>query len=836
MTAANPKQSLFRRALRWAVRIAAFTGLLSVIAGVAGWWWLERTILSTLPTDLSAYRTYRPPSAVQVFDPSGKKIDEFYLERRVWVPIAEVPPVVWQAFIAAEDRRFMEHPGVDLLGIARAFVTNLQAGRDVQGASTITQQLVKNLIVGKERSYERKIREAVLAYRLEQELDKTRILELYINYIALGSGNAGVEAAAQDYFGVSARDLDAGQAALLAGLVPAPSRYSPRNDPETAGTRRELVLGQMVEMGFLAPDEANRYAADPVIIPRRSGIEVGIDAAYRTMVRREVRRLLGNELPYAEGLRVEVAYDAAAQQVADEAIREAVRQVEARQGRRGALRHVPRDQIAGWTLRAHGLGTRADGDHTAYVPPAPGACFEAIYADEQGLDGLVAGPFRFRLADTERQALVRSADPEVRPRTLAAAATIGDVYAVCAGADGEPVRLRDRPWPEGSAVVLENATGRVLAVVGGWEVGLEDFVRATQARRQPGSSFKPYVYATALLAGHTQTDTVLDAPISLPGATGPWRPRNYAGTYAGPLSMRRALAKSLNTVSVRLILESGVSRVIDTARAMGVRSPLRADPTLALGSSEVTPLDQAVGYMTIARMGSATDPVYIDRLRDVDGQLLGEAGTDVIVDGEAVARLPGGAGRRALPPGVAYELADMLREVVRGGTGRKAWNPDFDRAGKTGTTNGYVDAWFVGFTPRYTVAVWIGTDGTQSLGEGETGGKAALPAWLTIVEALPHAAGERMPVPDEAMLVPWEGAWIGLPRGAVGAKLLAAEAVTAAPLPAWPDGRERRPAIPLPRVAAKKKVVVEIEEPPTQEVSPSATAPDEAPLPDGTLD
>jgi penicillin-binding protein 1A len=261
---------------------------------------------------------------------------------------------------------------------------------------------------------------------------------------------------------------------------------------------------------------------------------------------------------------------------------------------------------------------------------------------------------------------------------------------------------------------------------------------------------------------------VLDGPISLPAGNGKiWSPQNYEGGFAGLVPMRQALAKSLNTVAVRLTLESGPDEVARLARTMGVRSPIRADPTIALGSSEVTPMDQALGFATIARMGVPMDPVYIERLVDFKGQELGRAGGAIVLEGQTLGALPGGAKARVLPSGIAYELADMLREVVRAGTGRKAWKPGFDRAGKTGTTNDFVDAWFVGFTPRYTVAVWIGSDTTASLGDKETGGKAALPAWLAIVEALPHEEGERFPLPDDVALVETAGSWAGIPRGAI---------------------------------------------------------------------
>ncbi len=796
MSNSTTQHGFLRRTLVRVVRVLVVVIVLSGILAASAYSWLAQNILSTLPSDLSAYRSYRPPTACRVFAADGTKIDQFYVERRVWVPIDELDPWTWQAFIAAEDRRFLEHPGVDLQGIARALWINYTTGRDAQGASTITQQLVKNLIVGKERTYTRKLKEAILAWRLEQEMSKEELLELYINYVALGSGNYGVEAAAQDYFGVSARDIDAGQAALLAGLVPAPSRYSPRAEPETAARRREIVLGTMVAQKFLRADEIAPFLDDPVLVERGTRSTTRA-AAYATQVRREVRRLLGEQLPFDIGLQVHTPLDLAVQTTAEAAVREALEKLQERQGRRGAIRLLEPEQWEPFLRRAPGLRIVAG---EAEFPEVD-ACFEALVGPDGDLGDLRAASWHFALQTEDRALRVRDPRPESRPRTLAESVREGDILNVClvsgAATDGgheegsgtrPQVRLDSRPWAEGAAVVLENRTGRIVALVGGYHAGLEGFIRATQARRQPGSSFKPYVYATALLGGQTQIDTVLDAPIALPGATGVWSPKNYTGDYAGPLPMRRALAKSLNTVAVRLILEAGATRVAETAKAMGVASPLRADPTLALGSSEVTPMDQALGYATIARMGVNVEPVYIDRVEDADERALANAGEPIRIKGETVALLPGSAGQQVLPPGVAYELADMLREVVQSGTARKARKPGFDRAGKTGTTNDFVDAWFVGFTPRHTIAVWVGTDGTTSLGDEETGGKSALPAWIRIAEALPEVEGERMPLPSEAILIPWEGQWVGLPRGAVPAHALPGPrlATDDAPLPDFP--------------------------------------------------
>lgn len=741
----------------------------TLVAGSAAvataWGWLDRAVLSELPADLEDLRNFRPLTAVQILDRDGEPFDSFYLERRYWVSIDELPDHVWQAFLAAEDQHFFEHPGVDLTGILRALASNLRSGESRQGGSTLTQQLVKNLLLTPERSYERKLKEAVLAWRLERGLTKREILQLYLNFVFLGSGNHGVEAAARDYFGVSAKDLDPGEAALLAGLVPAPSRYTPRKSPELARWRRSLVLGRMVDEGYIDPLDAIDYEDAPVLRAgsRGAGEHKGDATAYATTVRREIRRLFGPEEPFARGLRVLTPYDAGVQRKAIEATEAAVAQHLARQGPRAVV----------------------DRAYEGSPPPDPvDACFVAQVPAGRDLSALRTATRRFVLEPRDRGARVfDERDGVAKP--LSAQLRGGELVGVCREGDGEAVALDRAAWSESAAVVIENATGRIVALTGGADVTMEGFVRATQARRQPGSSFKPYVYAAALDAGRTQVDTVLDGPLFLPAGGGrTWSPKNYGGGFAGPVPLRRAMASSLNTVAVRLALEVGPTQIAHVARSFGVRTPLRTDLTMALGSSEVTPLDQAVGYATIARMGVPVEPVFLDRVEDGDGRVLASAGGALhLADGTEVA-LPGRPGRRALDAGVAYELLDVMREVVRGGTARRAYVEGYDRAGKTGTTNDNVDAWFVGMTPLYTVAVWVGTDGTGSLGESETGGRAALPAWIAIVEALPDQQGLVFPVPDDAVRVQAAGfGLLGFERGRVPASVLPVARPGPGPLP-----------------------------------------------------
>jgi penicillin-binding protein 1A len=750
---------------------AVTTSLLGTLIGTsalvaAAWGWFDQAILSDLPADLGDLRNFRPLTACEIAEQGGVVIDSFYLERRFWVDLDTLPDHVWQSFIAAEDQHFFEHPGIDLLGITRAAIANFRAGSSAQGGSTLTQQLVKNLLLTPEKSYVRKLKEIVLSWRLERELTKREILQLYINFVFLGAGNYGVEAAARDYFGRPAKDLDPGEAALLAGLVPAPSRYSPRRDADIAKWRRSLVLGRMVDEGWIDPVDAITYDDAPVITAERGGGEVLGDAtAFVTMVRREIRRLFGPDEPFTRGMRIGTGYDPAVQHAAVEATEKARIDHLERQGPRAVL----------------------DREYRGEVPPDPvDACFVARVPRGKDLAKLETATRTWVLRPSDRWANVFD-ERNAMARPLSGQVWGGELLAVCRDGDADAVVLDRRPWAQAAAVVVENATGRIVAITGGSDVTLEGFVRGAQARRQPGSSFKPYVYGSALAHGRTQLDTVIDAPLFLPAGGGKvWSPKNYGGGFAGAVSLRRAMASSLNTVAVRLALEVGPAEIARIAKGLGVKTPLRTDLTMALGSSEVTPLDQAMGYAAIARLGVPVEPVWITRVENGRGDLLGEAGGPMLLEGGTTRILPGAPGARVLPSGVAYELLDVLREVVHGGTARRAWVEGYDRAGKTGTTNNCVDAWFVGTTPRYTVAVWVGTDGTGTLGDRETGGKAALPAWIAIVDALPDQQGLQFPVPDDAVRVRTSAGLLGFVRGEVPEEALAGVRRREGPLPELP--------------------------------------------------
>lgn len=775
---------------RWIRRVLAALVLvvaLGAVAALAAFLQLREEVELLYAAEIAGMEGYRPPVSVEVFDRHGRRFDVFAAERRLWVPLDELPPHVWRAFLAAEDRRFLEHPGVDPAAILRAAVRNFEAGSIREGGSTITQQLAKNLVTGDEKTYTRKINEALVAMELERQLTKEQILELYLNQIYLGAGTFGVEAAARRYFQKPAAQLNAGQAAMIAGLIPAPSRYNPETNPEAASRRRQEVLQAMIEEGWVSVPEAIAFADDPVRYEPPPPKEPELGAAYRTMVRRELRRLFGSERIFREGLKVVTHYDEDVQRVAEQAVFEATKAVQDRHGYQGTVAYLTPDEREPWLLTGQGLPKTAD-LHEIPREPEPGDCFEAMV--DGSLNTLRSGPGVWRL-DRADWGLRVHRGPVRGGGSLAGSVRTGDLLKVCLPLEGETgvLKLDRSPWAEAGVVVVDNKTGGIVALVGGKDDRLEGFVRAVQARRQPGSTMKLYVYGAALRVGHSQLDIVQDAPFAMVGTNGRmWAPRNYDGGFFGPLPYRVALAYSRNVPAVRIAAKVGIQEVIKTAKLLGIESPLRPDYTLALGSSEVTPMDQAMGFSTIARLGQRRDPIYIAELWDTNGRLLGKAGETVVLeDGHSVV-LPG-APEQVMDPGVAYELADMLNAVMKIGTGARAAAPDHQRYGKTGTTNDFTDAWFIGFNHDYTTAVWVGTDTPHPLGDRETGSRTAMPAWKIVMDHLGPPSAPALPQPPGAVRVPWQNELIGLSRQNLPDSLV----------PRLPLGDQPLPAFPAPR-------------------------------------
>lgn len=726
-----------------------FLGALVLFAALLGaaLTWVDRVLIPALDAELVGLESWRPPTTVRVLDKDGQVVDRFFLVRRIWVPIDELPAALLDAVVAAEDRRFFHHAGLDVRGILRALASNALAGRVREGGSSITQQVVKNAILGHERTLGRKLREALLALRLEQRMTKRQILELYLNLIYLGSGNHGVEAAARDYFGVSARSVDLAQAALLASLIPAPSRFSPRNDPERAMKRRNRVLATLGALGWASDAEieaAKKSGLAPP--PREDRSQLGAEA-FLTEVRREVRRLLGEEVPFEAGLRVHTSLDLGVQKIAEAAVRAAAEAVEARQGIRLNHRLRPDERIPD------------------EAPLRPGDCAEVV---SLGGSALSRGEDRHAMDPSAWRLRIFNPDPDEGPLTLAASLHPGDRFDACmtdkgtlipaAGLDLDGDGAAGRPYVEGAAIVLEHATGRLVALVGGRDMPLEGFHRATQARRQAGSAFKPFVYGSAIDLGMSQLDVVLDAPLSLDaGADRLWEPKNASRGFWGLVALRWAFAYSLNTAAVRLVMLHGTAPVIDRARAAGISTPLRRDLTMALGTSEVRPIELVAGIAGIVRGGVAIEPTLIDRLVDLRGQEVARAGERIRLPGVS-ARLPGGESSRFLKPGSAWEVVDMMRAVIERGTGRAAAKPAEDRGGKTGTSSGYRDAWFVGFTPTHVIGVWLGQDDGATLGRGESGDRAALPAWKEIADAL--SGGPALTPPPDVIPIQLGDTWV----------------------------------------------------------------------------
>jgi penicillin-binding protein 1A len=788
------------RLVRFLVAVAA----LGSVAGVAGAVVFYLTFLADLP-DLHSIRDYRPPLATVVLDRKGRPIGEFYVERRRLTPFEKVPAHVVQAFVSGEDSTFFEHEGIDYHSILRAAWVNLRAGGEIkQGGSTITQQMVKSLLLSPERKYKRKIKEMILARRIEQRFSKQEILYLYLNQIYFGHGAWGIGEAARTYFGKDVEDLNVSEAAQLAGLPKAPSRYSPFENPEAAESRRRYVLGRMLEDGYIDKATYDDALAHPPRLADESRRDRDYAAAayFTEEVRRYLFDTLGGDAVLKGGLVVETTLDLDLQKAAVHAVREGLHDLDHRQGYRGPLRHVAADAVGAELERLaadNGIEKRrsqlavAARDGGPPLPTDPVALARALLPDEDPAVGIVTAvdtkaqrarvgfaPGIEGVVRLEDVRWARPADPSVAPQPvqhIERVLHVGDVAsfrmlpeAAAQGGDGdEPeadqgallVALYQKPIVQGALLSFEVATGNVLALVGGYDYAESQFDRVTQARRQPGSAFKPMIYGAALSLtddqGHrlyTPASIIRDRPTVYTDTTTGfvWRPKNYGRKFYGPITLRKALAKSVNNAAVHLCDEVGVDKVIRYARRLGIRSPLERSLALALGTSGVSLLEITRAYATFPAGGRRVVPRFIHRVLDADGNVLlkdvplgdplgdadaaNQGAADQAPETQAAADAGDGSGAPAadadqlIAPEDAYIMADMLKAVVTEGTGWRLKQLGRPVAGKTGTTNDQADAWFVGFSPDVATGVWVGHDETRFLGWGETGSRAASPIWV----------------------------------------------------------------------------------------------------------
>jgi len=766
-TPAQPKQprkrgSLFLRVLRGLLGAIFGIMLLLAVVGGAGGWMAYQHFSAGLP-DIEGLRNYQPPVMSRVYAGDGRLLSDLATERRIFVPIEAIPPLVRQAFLSAEDQNFWTHRGVDPLAIARAALHNAMnrgQGKRPVGASTITQQVAKNMLLDNELSLQRKAREAILAMRIEENLTKERILELYLNEIYLGLSAYGVAAAGQAYFNKPLEELNLQEAAFLAALPKAPNNYNPFRFPDAAKVRRDWVLDRMAEDRAVTTTQAATAKAEP-ITPHEFRRPPPIPAGewFAEDVRRELIRQFGQDTATQGGLMVRTSLDPVLQLAAERALRDGLMSYDRRQGgwrgavtrlddtlttdRRwpGALAAVarPPGMPAEWRL-AVVLGA---GDTEVRLGWSEGPDVNKLGVATLAEHGWMRplrdgkpGPAPRRMAEVLRVGDVVMIDPREAPQTAPAppqAATQRPRPAAVRPEQPPPpprVAIRQIPLAQGALVSIEPATGRVLAMVGGWSFEQSQFNRATQAQRQPGSSFKPIVYLAALERGISPSQRFLDAPVVVDTPSGRYRPGNYDGTFNGPVSMRVALEKSLNLVTLRIAQRIGMQAVADTAIAFRMVDQMPRVLPAALGAVETTVLREAAAFAGFAAGGVEVQPTLIDSVQDRNGHVVWRAPATACPACEDPSRPPAleDTRKQVADPASVFQLVTMLQGAVQRGTGtRAAQGLNRPIAGKTGTTQDFSDVWFTGFTPDLVTTVWVGFDTPVTLGNGETGGSVAAP-------------------------------------------------------------------------------------------------------------
>jgi len=721
-----------------------FIGLIGSVAFIA-------FVISHYGKDLpdhSQLKTYEPPIVTRIYAGDGNLMAEYAQEKRVFMPIEAIPERVKQAFIAAEDQNFYDHTGVDVIAIGRAAVTNVKnagTGRRLIGASTITQQVVKNFLLSNEVSYERKIKEAILAMRMEKALSKDQILELYLNEIYLGQRAYGVAAAALIYFDKSLDDLTLSEAAYLAALPKAPNNYHPVRDYEAAISRRNWVLDRMAEDGHITDSQAELAKAAPLMMQETEDTADVDDSFFAEEVRRELEKKYGPESLYQGGLVVRTSLDPHLQKIAVQTLRDGLMAYDKRHGWRGPVTTFESNE--GWTEKLRELE-----DPKGILP-----YWQLAVVLESGSEKA-----RLGFEDNSEKEITLEGVKWARKCThdcyglgpeieaVSQVLSKGDVVMVEDGEDG--LVLRQIPLVQGAIVALDPHTGRVLAMQGGWTHSTSVFNRATQAKRQPGSAFKPFIYLEALSEGFTPATLVLDAPFVIEQAPGDyWRPSNYSGEFYGPTPIRVGVEKSRNLMTVRLADHVGMDKIVETAENFGIAEEMKPFLSYALGAGETTLLRLTSAYAMLVNGGKKVTPTFVDRIQDRHGKTIfsdderpcANCGDLIRWESQNTPMIPD-TREQVADERNAYQVVSILEGVIQRGTGRRIAELGRPLAGKTGTTNESKDTWFIGFSPDLVVGVFAGFDDPRSLGKRETGSSVAAPIFKDFMQ---EALGDTPPIP-----------------------------------------------------------------------------------------
>ena len=680
--------------------------------------------------DYSQLKRYHPPSITRMYSADAKLIEEYAREHRIFVPISAVPRSLVEAFVAAEDKNFYSHEGIDIMSIIRAAINNVSRimnNRRVEGGSTITQQLVKNFLLTSERSLDRKIKEAILSYMVTQTFTKEETLELYLNQIYLGKGAYGVASAALNYFNKSVEELTLNESAVLASLPKAPSKYNPSRDYNRAFERKNYVLGRMYDDGYITEAEARAAIVEPIKLATFDKVQTLDADYYAEKVREEVIGMFGQEYFYTAGLTIITCVDSKMQEAAANALRFGIKKFDMMRGYRGPLKNI---NIINWNDELRRMN-RPEGLRHYQLSVV------LAVQDNEAKIGLQGGNItKLFLKDMKWTA--------TNLKSIHKLLKVGDVIVVEKIAGN--YMLQQIPEVNGGIMVVEHKTGRVLAAEGGYDFGISKFDRTTQAKRQPGSLIKPFVYLSALEAGARPTDIFEDAPIEIEQGPGLplWKPKNYEDNFLGPVTMRMGLEKSRNTITVRVGQFAGWQKVADTIKRFGINNNPKVVPSMVLGALETTLSRMTVAYSIIANNGRQVEPHYIELIKDRKGNVIYKR--DYTECPECKAYMLDNEGKIlppdiTIPPGRAitdeassYQITSLMMGGIQRGTGRGAKNVGQIIAGKTGTTNKAKDAWFMGFTPKIVVGTYVGHDIPKSMGKRVSGASIALPIFVHFMQ------------------------------------------------------------------------------------------------------